>query len=75
MPVNTKALDLENTIDQPNPWPTNKVTAGTLAAAVVAIGAWVASMFGVDIPAGVEGAMVTLLGFIAAYFVPDRALH
>ena len=70
-----KPFDFQNTIQQPTPYPTQKVTAGTLAAAVVAIAAWVAGLFDVEVPAGVEGALVTLLGFIAAYFVPDRALH
>jgi hypothetical protein len=39
-----------------------------VAAAAVTVAAWVASLFGVDVPAQVQGALIT----IAVVFVPNR---
>lgn len=48
-----------------------KVTAATLAAAIVTIGVWIASLAGVDIPEVAQGAIITILVAIAGYFVTD----
>lgn len=69
-----RAFDLSNTVTQRNAWPTNKVTAGTLAAAISVLAVWVLGIW-VDVPAEVASALTTVLGFVAAYLVPDRALH
>jgi uncharacterized membrane protein len=49
----------------------NKVTAATLASAIVAILVWIASAAGVDVPLEVQGAVTTILVFIAGYVVTD----
>jgi Flp pilus assembly protein protease CpaA len=49
----------------------NKVTAATLASAIVAILVWVASAAGVDVPLEVQGAVTTILVFVAGYLVTD----
>ena len=48
-----------------------KVTAATLAAALVTIIVWVASAAGVTVPLEVQGAVTTILVAIAGYFVTD----
>jgi len=48
-----------------------KVTAATLAAALVTIIVWVASAAGVNVPLEVQGAIVTILVAIAGYLVTD----
>lgn len=50
-----------------------KVTAGTAAAAVATIGIWaIESGFAIDLPAAVEVAVVTVLVAIAGYLIPER---
>ncbi|MFJ3393994.1 hypothetical protein [Leifsonia aquatica] len=53
--------------------PTAKVVAGGAAGAVVTIGVWIASLFGLEVPAEVVGAAVVLVTFATAYAVPDRS--
>ena len=48
-----------------------KVTAATLAAALVTIIVWVASTTGVTVPLEVQGAVTTILVAIAGYLVTD----
>ena len=48
-----------------------KVTAATLAAALVTIIVWVASAAGVNVPLEVQGAVTTILVAIAGYLVTD----
>jgi multisubunit Na+/H+ antiporter MnhE subunit len=52
----------------------NKVTAATLAAAIVTLVVWVAGMAGVDIPEVAQGAIITIIVAAAGYLVrdPDR---
>lgn len=45
-----------------------KLAAGTLAAAVVTILAFVAAQYGLDVPAGVEGAAATIVAAVVGYF-------
>ena len=60
-------------MNQRNALPTNKVAAGTLAAAVSVLLVWVLGIW-VEVPAEVASALTTVLGFVAAYFVPERRL-
>lgn len=48
-----------------------KVTASTLAAAIVTLIVWGASMAGITIPVEAQGALTTLLVFAAGYAVTD----
>lgn len=48
-----------------------KVIAGTLAAAIVTIIVWIASAAGVDVPVEVQGAITTILVFVAGYLKLD----
>ena len=48
-----------------------KVTAATLAAAIVTLVVWIAGMFGVDIPEVAQGAIITILVALAGYVVTD----
>jgi len=48
-----------------------KVTAATIAAALVTIIVWVASAAGVNVPLEVQGAITTILVAIAGYLVTD----
>jgi hypothetical protein len=48
-----------------------KVTAATLAAAIVTLVVWLASLAGVDIPEVAQGAIVTILVALAGYAVSD----
>ena len=51
------------------------VTFSTVtAAAITTILVWVASMFGLAIPEVVQGAITTLIVFVAGYAVPPRAV-
>jgi len=52
----------------------NKVTAATLAAAIVTLIVWVAGMAGVDIPEVAQGAIITIIVAAAGDLVrdPDR---
>jgi hypothetical protein len=50
-----------------------KVTAAALAAAIVTIIVWGASLAGVEIPTVVQGAIITILVAAAGYFVTDPA--
>ena len=50
-----------------------KVTAAALAAAIVTIIVWGASLTGVEIPTVVQGAIITILVAAAGYFVTDPA--
>jgi Flp pilus assembly protein protease CpaA len=49
----------------------NKVAASTLAAAIVTIIVWAASLAGVDVPEVVQGAIITILVFVAGYMTTD----
>jgi len=53
--------------------PKPKVAAGTLAGALTVMAVWIASLFGAEIPGFVAAAMVTILGFIVAWFVPESS--
>jgi hypothetical protein len=48
-----------------------KVTAATLAAAIVTLVVWLASLAGITIPEVAQGAIVTILVAIAGYVVTD----
>ena len=50
-----------------------KVIAGTLAAAIVTIIVWAASAAGVNVPVEVQGAITTILVFVAGYLKLDPA--
>ena len=49
----------------------NKVVASTVAAALVTIIVWGASLAGLDIPEVVQGALITIIVAIAGYVVSD----
>ena len=51
-----------------------KVTAATLAAAIVTLVVWLAGLAGVDIPEVAQGAIITIIVALAGYLVrdPDR---
>ena len=49
----------------------NKVVASTVAAALVTIIVWGASLAGLDIPEVVQGALITIIVAIAGYLVTD----
>ena len=49
----------------------NKVVASTVAAALVTIIVWGASLAGLDIPEVVQGALITIIVVIAGYVVTD----
>jgi hypothetical protein len=48
-----------------------KVAMSTLAAAIVTILVWCASLAGVEVPELVSGALITLIVAIAGYFTID----
>lgn len=48
-----------------------KVAAATLAAALVTIIVWAASLAGVSVPLEVQGAVTTILVALAGYFTTD----
>ena len=48
-----------------------KVTAATLAAAIVTLVVWIAGMFGVAIPEVAQGAIITILVAVAGYVATD----
>lgn len=50
-----------------------KVTAATIAAAVVSLVVWGASIAGVDVPVEAQGALTVLLVFVAGYLKVDPA--
>jgi hypothetical protein len=50
--------------------PEKKVTAATLAGAVVTILVWILHVAGVDIPAEVAAAITTLLMAVSGYLAP-----
>jgi len=50
-----------------------KVIAGTLAAAIVTIIVWAASAAGISVPVEVQGAVTTILVFVAGYLKLDAA--
>lgn len=51
--------------------PINKVSAGILAGAIVAIVAWVLQQFGgIELPSGVQGALIVIISGLVSYFVP-----
>ena len=50
-----------------------KVTAAALAAAIVTIIVWGASLAGIEIPTVVQGAIITILVAAAGYVVRDPA--
>jgi hypothetical protein len=50
-----------------------KVTAAALAAALVTIIVWGASLVGVEIPTVVQGAIITILVAASGYVVRDPA--
>jgi hypothetical protein len=50
--------------------PEKKVTAATLAGAIVTILIWVLKMAGVGIPAEVAAAITTILAAVAGYLAP-----
>ena len=48
-----------------------KVVAGTLAAALVTIIVWIAAAAGITVPVEVQGAITTILVFVAGYLKLD----
>jgi putative effector of murein hydrolase LrgA (UPF0299 family) len=50
-----------------------KVIASTLVAALLTIGLWIASSFGISVPVEVQGAVTTILVFVAGYLKLDAA--
>lgn len=48
-----------------------KVTAAAVASAIVTCLVWVASAAGIDVPLEVQGAVTTILVFVAGYLVSD----
>lgn len=50
--------------------PEKKVTAATLAGAIVSITVWLLHLTGVDIPAEVAAAITTVLAAVAGYLAP-----
>lgn len=48
-----------------------KVVASTLAAAIVTILVWIATAAGVEVPTEVQGAIITILVFLAGYLRVD----
>ena len=50
-----------------------KVVAGTLAAALVTIIVWIAAAAGVSVPVEVQGAVTTILVFVAGYLKLDAS--
>lgn len=56
----------------PSKAPTPKVVAGGTAGAAVVVIVWAASLFGLEVPIQVAGALVVLVSFAASYVVPDR---
>ncbi len=50
--------------------PEKKVTAATLAGAIVTIAIWVLHLTGVDVPAEVAAAITTVLAGVAGYMAP-----
>lgn len=51
--------------------PTRKVGVGAIAGAVVAIGIWVASRYGVQVPGEIGSAMTLVVTGVASYWVSD----
>ena len=47
-----------------------KVTAAVLAAAVTTILAWLLTLLGVELPNQVQGAVTSVLVFVAGYMTP-----
>lgn len=61
-------------IKQETKSPTNKVTAGALGGATASIFIWILTAFAnVEVPPEVAASFATLIGFIFAYFVRDKA--
>lgn len=50
--------------------PVRKVTAGGVGAAATTIIIWIISLFGVQVPLIVAGALITIISFGVAYLVP-----
>jgi hypothetical protein len=50
-----------------------KVTIPTIAAALLTLGVWLASLAGVDIPVEAQGAATVILVAALGYLVPDPA--
>ena len=50
--------------------PEKKVTAATLAGAIVSIAVWIMHLTGIDIPAEVAAAITTVLAAVAGYLAP-----
>lgn len=50
-----------------------KVLAGTLAAAIVTIIVWAAGAAGIEVPTEVQGAITTILVFVAGWLKLDPA--
>jgi membrane associated rhomboid family serine protease len=60
-------------VDQPDAMPTRKVTAYAAGAALATVLLTTAVWLGAEQPpAGLEGALATVLGFIVAYFTRAR---
>ena len=50
-----------------------KVTAALVAAAVTTILAWLLTLLGVEVPNEVQGAITSVLVFVAGYMTPSEA--
>lgn len=60
--------------------PARKVTASSVGSALSVLAVWALAEFGqIDLPAGVESALVLLVTFLSGYFVPpsphDQVMH
>lgn len=59
---------MPDTTLSPSRRPTNKVGAGALAGAIVAVGTWITPA---DEPSAVIAALVVIVTFLVSYFVKD----
>lgn len=59
-------------VEQPSPRPTNKLSAAGIGAAVATAVVALLSIW-VEVPAGLEGGLATIVALVAGYFVKDRA--
>lgn len=60
-------------VNQSSVTPTRKVTGVMAAGALVTLGVWIASQFGIDVPGATVSAANTLILFGAGYLTKERA--
>jgi putative flippase GtrA len=61
----------DDVYEQPTKVPTRKVAAGSLAAALSFLLVWVLGIW-FDVPAEAASSFTTIIGFLVAFFVPDK---